>query len=300
MRKDSSSIRNIYFHNPRLARLGSEVLTLAELRERAPSTLTAPQRVDFHLLLMVENGCSQHLVDFVELSLKPGSVLFVRPGQVQQWKLDPSLEGYMLLIRGDALAPSIVRAGSDMTLIRLEEWPAHIEPPARLFAKARDSLIRLREDITAFDGSENHAALISHNLLSLLLTLAQCMLLPNSAIGHREADIHRLFTTELEQHFTQRLSVLDYAKRLGYSQSTISRASVAVTGHTAKEAIDRRIALEAKRLLVHSNTTVAYIAHQLGFAEATNFVKFFKRREGLTPLEYRSKTLGNLINQNAI
>lgn len=205
-------------------------MTLAELRRRAPSTLIAPQRVDFHLLLMVENGYSPHLVDFVELHLKPGSVLFVRPGQVQQWKLDPGLEGYMLLIRADALAPSIVRASNDMALIRLEEWPTHTQPPARLFARAKDSLVRLHEDIRDFDGSENHAALISHSLLSLLLVLAQSMLLPDTAIGHREADIHRLFTTELEQHFNQRLSVLDYAKRLGYSQSTISRASVAVPG----------------------------------------------------------------------
>lgn len=292
MPKQSSLIRNIDFHNRRLSRIGAEILTLAELRRRAPETLVTPQRVSFHLLLMVENGRSNHVVDFVELDLIPGSVLFVQPGQVQQWRLAPELKGYMLLITAEALAPSLARAGSDLTLIKLDEWPTHCQLPLTLFTAAKTDLIHLREDISNFDGSDAQAAMIGHSLLAFLLRLTPSMLAADSETRHRELGIHRLFTKALERHFTERLSVLDYARRLGYSQSTVSRACIAVTGHTAKEAIDRRIALEAKRLLVHSNTTVAHIAHQLGFGEPTNFVKFFKRREGVTPLEYKYNILG--------
>jgi AraC-like DNA-binding protein len=84
--------------------------------------------------------------------------------------------------------------------------------------------------------------------------------------------------------------VLDYAKRLGYSESTLSRACVAATGYTAKQAIDLRVALEARRMLVHSDATVAQIGHRLGFSEPTNFVKFFRRTCGVTPLDFRSRT----------
>jgi AraC-like DNA-binding protein len=87
--------------------------------------------------------------------------------------------------------------------------------------------------------------------------------------------------------------VLDYAQRLGYSESTLSRACVAVAGRTAKEEIDARIALEAKRLLVHSPAPAANIGHQLGFSEPTNFLKFFRRTVGSTPLEFRQAHLGD-------
>ena len=294
MTNNRSAIKDIHFQNSRLTRIGVEVLSLAELRQRAPATLVAPQRVGFHLLLMVDTGRSKHRVDFVDVELAAGSVLFVRPGQVQQWLLDDSLQGHILLITAEALTPSVARAGSDMALIMLDEWPVHVVSEPSLFDTAKIDLLRLKQDISRFDGGELQAALIGHSLLSFLLRLAQPMR-PASADAHRrEAEIFRLFSKELEAHFSERLSVLDYANRLGYSQSTVSRACIAMAGHTAKDAIDKRIALEAKRLLIHSQTRVAYIGYQLGFADATNFVKFFRRMVGTTPLEYRAKLLGKI------
>ncbi|MDB6106331.1 MAG: helix-turn-helix domain protein [Gammaproteobacteria bacterium] len=51
--------------------------------------------------------------------------------------------------------------------------------------------------------------------------------------------------------------------------------------------IDRRVVLEAQRLLVHSGATSSAIGEELGFSESTNFVKFFKRQVGMTPEAFR-------------
>ncbi len=293
MLKTNSSIKDIHFQNPRLTRIGVDILSLAELRRRASATLVAPQRLGFHLLLMVDTGQSAHFVDFVELALNSGSVVFVRSGQVQQWLLDESLQGHLVLITEEALNPASSSLGSDMALIKLDEWPTHSKPEISSFGAIKAELMHLKQDVDGFDSTEIQAALIKHRLLVLLLRLAQSINPVAAQLNRHEANIYRLFAKELEQHFSKRLTVLDYAKRLGYSQSTLSRASVAVVGYTAKEAIDRRIALEAKRLLVHSDTTVTFITHELGFGESTNFIKFFKRREGITPLEYRARILKN-------
>jgi AraC-like DNA-binding protein len=47
------------------------------------------------------------------------------------------------------------------------------------------------------------------------------------------------------------------------------------------------VVLEAKRLLGHSQATTAQIGHQFGFTEPNNFLKFFRRAAGCTPLEFR-------------
>lgn len=280
----------IRFHNPRLSRVGVEVMGLHELRARAGDALLTPQRPDFLLLLLVESGRGKHVVDFVEHALRPGSVVLVRPGQVQQWHPDALLQGQLVLVSPEALAPSIARAEVDMKLLALDDWPAALRPSAGLFAEALADVHRLRVDIDRFVGSEVEAAIIRHELLALLLRLARERSAGASqASASREADIQRLFVRELEAHFHERLSVLDYARRIGYSESTLSRACLAIAGHTAKEAIDRRVALEAKRLLVHSDASVAEIAHRLGFSEPTNFVKFFRRLAGgATPLAFRA------------
>jgi AraC-like DNA-binding protein len=48
--------------------------------------------------------------------------------------------------------------------------------------------------------------------------------------------------------------------------------------------------VEAQRLL-HSTASVAEIAHQIGFSESTNFVRFFRRGLSVTPPAFRQTAL---------
>ncbi|WP_373278205.1 helix-turn-helix domain-containing protein [Gordonia effusa] len=54
-----------------------------------------------------------------------------------------------------------------------------------------------------------------------------------------------------------------------------------------KDVIDARVALEARRRLTHEEVGVAVIARGLGFDDAANFTKFFRRRTGVTPEQFR-------------
>lgn len=285
----------LHFHNPRLSRVGVEALTLDELRSKAgPALLARPQRVDFHHLLLVQGGFATHMVDFVEHELRPGSVLLVRPGQVQQWRAREGFEGQLVLIAGEALAPSIGRSDRDMRMLALPDWPVVSKPSQALFMEAVADTSRLSADVRRFEGTDLEAGIIRHELLTLLLRLARELRVDRPRRSAREVEIYTRFSRELEAGFAKRLSVLDFAKRLGFSESTLSRACVGCVGRTAKEEIDRRAALEAKRLLVHSQASVAEIGHQLGFTEPTNFVKFFKRKAGQTPSEFREEHVREL------
>jgi two-component system response regulator YesN len=52
---------------------------------------------------------------------------------------------------------------------------------------------------------------------------------------------------------------------------------------------ERRMA-EARRLLADTTESVTTIASRTGFGSPSYFQRVFKRREGLTPLEYRERT----------
>ncbi|WP_407368149.1 AraC family transcriptional regulator [Xanthomonas campestris pv. campestris] len=284
------------FDNPRLLTVGVEVISLNELRRRASpaalSRLAAPLRVDFHHLLLVSDGHGKHVVDFVEYDLVPGSVLLVRPGQVQQWRDFHRVQGQLAFISGEALAPSVGRSDVDMRLLNLASWPAAYQPRKELFLHALTDMERLSVDVARYEGTDVEAAIIRHELLTLLLRLTRELRRDTLQLQPvREAEVYAQFATALELTYSKRPSVLDLAQRLGYSESTLSRASLASTGRTAKQAIDERIALEAKRLLVHSHASSAHIGHQLGFSEPTNFTKFFKRTVGCTPLEFQQTHL---------
>jgi AraC-like DNA-binding protein len=100
------------------------------------------------------------------------------------------------------------------------------------------------------------------------------------------------FRHAVEQDFVRTRRVEDYARSLGYSPRTLSRATIAATGLGAKEFIDHRVILEAKRLLAHSDRSAARIADHLGFADAANFAKYFHQRTGTTPIAFRTAVRG--------
>lgn len=290
MPRSTRSIPEVPFHNPRLSRVGVEVMTIEELRRRSLPTVGVAERLDFHLLACIQAGQAPHSVDFVEHALRPGALLFVRAGQVQRWQMRDGMQGQLVLISGHALTPLSASAVIDRELMALDHWPTLSFPSHRLWTETLDDTRRLRTEVERFGGNDVQAAVIRHTLLALLLRLARDMLATASdTTTQRDTKIYRLFAHELEKGFRKRQSVLDFASRIGYSESTLSRACMTTVGHSAKKAIDLRIALEAKRLLVHSEATVAQISHHLGFSEPSNFVKFFRRQSGVTPVAFRMK-----------
>lgn len=95
------------------------------------------------------------------------------------------------------------------------------------------------------------------------------------------------FRDHIEEHFHEWHKVSEYAERLGYSARTLNRLARQHTGLSAKELIDERVVLEAKRRLSHGDASVSEIAEQLGFDDASNFSSYFRRQTQLTPGAFR-------------
>ncbi|WP_431923440.1 helix-turn-helix domain-containing protein [Amycolatopsis tucumanensis] len=99
---------------------------------------------------------------------------------------------------------------------------------------------------------------------------------PASAVFQR-------FAAAVEADHARRHHVRDYEQAVHASARTIDRVVRRARGMSAKRFLDERIVLEARRRLATTDTTVAALAAQLGFTEATNFVKFYRRLTGTTP-----------------
>lgn len=290
-------LNDVRFHHPELGAVGVEVLHLSTLRQRVSARhLAAPQRVAFFMMLFVASGQLRHQVDFGELRLGAGSLVFVRPGQVQHWHLDERCEGCLVMIDPPALKPmSLTTGNNDALLGAMADWPVGVRLDDRFATELRDGLDRLARDLDAFDGTRHDIALIQQTLLAMLLRVARwhrrrLAAVPAVPSGLRQ--VYQLFAAELDRRFREHLSVADYARHLGYSESTLNRAVRLATGQSAKVQVDRRLAMEAARMLVHTQATVAEIAHALGFSESTNFGRFFVRLVGATPARFRLRHAG--------
>lgn len=281
-------LRETRFANTRLAPIGVELMTLSELRARVPaSKLFETERVEFFMVLVATGGRGEHLVDFERFGLRIGHVVFVRPGQVQQWQPANGLEADLLLVDPSVVQPTASRSlQGAMALTRLEDWPLHFKMNADSLAVWRTLAAMLRKELDQplLDGLSS--AMAHELLVCLMLGISRSATQQVTAPTAQTSLIRRL-RSELEGMVDARPSVALLARKLGVSTSTLARTCKGVLGHSAKEEVDRRVALEAQRLLVHSSSASVAIGELLGFSEPTNFVKFFRRRVGTTPEAFR-------------
>ncbi|UQA95287.1 helix-turn-helix domain-containing protein [Streptomyces halobius] len=288
-------IREVAFSAPAGRPAGVEVMTLAELRDRAAACrLSTPHRPGFHHLLRLDHGRLVHSVDFREHVLTPGDLLWSRPGQVQHFGDLTGAEGRLVLFESGFLDPATAAAA------RVEDWygPAVRHPEGAAARAVDDALRQLHREFDALGGLplEVHRAVLRHLLAVLVLRAAHQTGAADGG-GEREGtceagETYLRFRDAVEREFTHSRQVADYARSLGYAPRTLSRATEAAAGIGAKEFIDRRVVLEAKRLLAHGDQSAARIADRLGFADATNFSKFFQRRAGTTPIAFRAAVRG--------
>ncbi|MBC6446239.1 AraC family transcriptional regulator [Actinokineospora xionganensis] len=273
-------IPEIAYSPPSAAAAGVEVLTLADLRERARGQdLSSPQRPEFHLLFAVDAGALWHAVDFTPYTVTAGSWLWVRPGQVQRFGDLAAAEGAVVFFQSSFLSPATARVDDRFGHVH---W--HATGSAGAAARgALDHLAREYADPALPDAVRTE--LLGHLLAALLLRIAH--LRPGTP-AVEPGETFRRFRDAVEHDFAAARQVGHYARMLGYSPRTLSRATLAAAGVGAKEFIDLRVILEAKRLLAHGDHPVALIAHQLGFPDSTNFSKFFHHRVGRTPGAFRT------------
>ncbi|RYZ77919.1 MAG: AraC family transcriptional regulator, partial [Proteobacteria bacterium] len=110
---------------------------------------------------------------------------------------------------------------------------------------------------------------------------------------HRPSYIEKFkaFEKLLEQHFKSEKSPEKYASRLNITAKHLNRINKEMVGETTSEIITKRVMLEARRMLIHSRSNLSEIAYELGFEDYAYFSKLFKKHNGISPLDFRSRHL---------
>jgi len=81
-------------------------------------------------------------------------------------------------------------------------------------------------------------------------------------------------------------------KKMNISPKHLNAICKQSTNKTVTELIHGRILTEAKRLLSYSTLNIKQISFDLGFNDLSYFQRFFKKRTGKTPREFRQEHQG--------
>ncbi|UQX05282.1 helix-turn-helix domain-containing protein [Streptomyces sp. RerS4] len=250
-------------------------------------------RTDFHQIILVAAGEAVTMVDFQDHPSPPGTLLHVAPGRVLRLPRPVRPPGPVqaaIVLFTPAFLPPLGAARTLLTPFGPAIW--HLAPHENtLLTAALGELAAEYRSAARDPGSAATTELLRHLLAALVLRIAR-LPTPHGSLSRPATtggDTFLRFQHELERSFATTRNAAAYAARVGYSLPTLNRTCQAATGRNAKALIDGRVALEAGRLLAHTDLPVAAIGRRLGFTEPTNFGKFFARETGLPPGTFRAQ-----------
>lgn len=116
---------------------------------------------------------------------------------------------------------------------------------------------------------------------------AQANAISQRKVPQRVEEIFFNFIRLLPQHFAEHHDIAFYASALNISSVYLSRVVRQVTGRTVIDYINQHLLMEASYLLRTTSLSITEIADRLHFADTPSFSKFFSRKKGVTPKDYR-------------
>ncbi|ADZ91359.1 AraC family transcriptional regulator [Marinomonas mediterranea] len=293
--KTESVIQSLSYRPKSHYQLDLDVFTMADLRLRgSKAKVQTTHRYEFYSLTVITKGMCSQMVDFKSVHCKPGSLLILRPGQAHNYGHDEDWDGWNILFRPEFVLP-VSNAPRELKLAtNPDRLPEQMFLNNHELQRMTDSIQQMQEDMLIDAPQDDVHALLRHQLYALLarLTILQGRHQTPASLISASSQRFTRFEQLVNERFSDWHKVSDYAAHLGYTEKSLGRAVTAATGVTAKAYITARINLEAKRLLAHTDLPVSTIAERLGFEEATNFSKFFKRETGAPPAEFRLQYQG--------
>lgn len=107
---------------------------------------------------------------------------------------------------------------------------------------------------------------------------------------NRERTIMQI-KTFIQNNLHQNLSLTEIANAVNYNSTYLSRLFRQITGENLFQYILRMRIDKAKEYLTQGNESIQTIAERLGFDTSQYFSSVFKKQTGLSPREYRTRSL---------
>lgn len=251
---------------------------------------------DFYIVLLLTQGKGNHTIDFTTYPVGPGSVFFLSPGQVHCWELSKDSEGHILFFSKSFYAEyfslkklwaySFFNSSRNPPFIQLDEQKTILIEKG--FEAIKEAC--LQESWMKNDLVRNHTD-------SLLIQLHRKYL----EADHIEVTVSpdQLALQQLdrliEMHLTEHQPVSFYADKMNLSQRQLNDLCKRTQKSAFTEIIRKRLVLEAKRLLTHSEMTISELAPELGFMDHSYFIRFFKKNTGMPPEKFRKQLLKDTL-----
>lgn len=95
----------------------------------------------------------------------------------------------------------------------------------------------------------------------------------------------------MEYRYAENVKIADLAEHCGLNRSYMTKYFTENTGVSPKEYLIQYRLNKAKQLLIKEDLPISTVAYAVGYSDPLAFTKIFKKREGMSPSEYKNNIL---------
>ncbi|PRY83683.1 AraC-like DNA-binding protein [Alkalibacterium olivapovliticus] len=261
----------------------------------SPFEFHSHQQYEIYILL---KGQVHYLINNQIFSISPGTIIVMDGTELHKVKLIQEDEPYQRsIVHFD---PNWIRSilkvtGAEFLVTFFEDYHH------RLFTfKETDdmeqllALVQQLSELTVEKGTEEKETEIRLRLINLLLhlyTAEKLTILQETDEKSEKARLAESIASYIQQHFNSKWTIETLADDLNISQSYASHLFKEVTGFTIIDYLMNYRLIQAKAYLTMSseNLSIKECAYNCGFESNAHFNRFFKKKTGITPNNYRKK-----------
>lgn len=248
----------------------------------------------YALFLKKTKGC---VINYgkTEYDYDDETVVSFAPGQVTETRMVPGVlpKSIGLLIHPDYLLHTpLAQKMKDYSFFSYSSNEAlHLSPQER--EVITECMNHIKVELSNPEDKYSKAIIISN----IELLLDYCMRFYARQFDTREkinATLIAKFENLLDEYLSGDIAkkeglpnVAYFANKLFLSPNYFGDLVKKQTGHTAQEYVQQKVIREAKTRLLNGEYNVSEIAYSLGFQYPQHFIRFFKRRTGVTPKQYQ-------------
>ena len=250
-----------------------------------PWLKSAPDRHTFYALFWLTEGEGFHHIDFTKYRIQPPALYLMRPGQSHFFEVTENPAGVYIFFLEEFLYLNNQFQPTELFYLIDRR-------PALYLQQSQAAIIRqlMGQLLVEYDSERlGYLDALQHLMQLLLIYVRRFYEQPNPILTKSTSSTHlsSQFQRLVDQHFLTAHHLQAYSNILGVTPGYLSEQIKLATGVSASHIIRRRIVIEAKRLLAHTQLTVTELCLHLGFKDSSYFSRYFRRETGQSPLDFR-------------
>jgi AraC-like DNA-binding protein len=252
-----------------------------------PAFMAVPHRIKDYKISFLEEGEVTHYTDFEKHVIKAPALILLSPDQVHQRTGNTYNKMTHISFSKEWLVTE-----TEGLVACWEYMFGQVVIPVPDEDYKRELLAYLDIMYAEFVKNRPQKQLVLKNLLNVFIMCAARMASCKTKkhMDSTQNKIVRQFKMLTDQHFLNTTQVAKYADMLYVTPGHLNDLIKSITGKTAKQIIDEKRVMEAKRLLFWGKHSIKEIARHLNFEDDAYFNRFFKKHTGLTPALFQRNT----------